>query len=210
MSYRNDHEAALLRVDALEQEVARLRSAPTSTTPAAATKRSPVASWFRIGLVLGLAGAGVVAMIARDRPTAAASSLAIERVELPPSLAGVRTCIAAIKPLDRAIDATTTDPHGAANSTAWIAATGAPCRTLLASLDELDEPDPVLRDKLGRWATAEDKLVDPISLITVYYASDPYALDNYASAPQLWREYHRARLERDDALADLARFVAVR
>lgn len=208
MSYRNDHEAALLRVDALEQEVARLRSAPTSTTPAAATKRSPVASWFRIGLVLGLAGAGVVAMIARDRPTAAAASIAIEnRVELPQSLAGVRDCIAAIEPLDRAIDATTTDPHGAANSTSWIAATGAPCRTLLASLDE---PDPVLRDKLGRWATAEDKLVDPISLITVYYASDPYALDNYASAPQLWREYHRARLERDDALADLARFVAVR
>ena len=31
-----------------------------------------------------------------------------------------------------------------------------------------------------------------VSLITVYYESDPVALDGYATAEQLWREYHRA------------------
>jgi len=67
MSYRNDHEAALARIAALEQEVARLRTA--TATPAAlwapTTSESPPATpWplepsvYRavvIGAVLGLA-----------------------------------------------------------------------------------------------------------------------------------------------------------
>ncbi len=190
MSYRNDHEAALLRVDALELEVARLqKGAPEK----AATKPRSHASLFRVGLAVVLVGAGIAAFIGRDRPTvAAAPAPATERVV--PKEVGFRDCIAAIAPVDHEIDEITADPHGAAEPIAWIARTGASCRAELTK-----STDPAVR----RWAAAEDKLADPISLITVYYGGNPYTLDHYRSAPQLWREYHRARLARDTALAEV-------
>lgn len=207
MSYRNDHEAALLRVDALEQEVARLRSAPQPEAQRPAPKRRPYASLLRAGVAMLLAGIGVVAIIGREHPTVeAALPPAVERVVVPESVAALRSCIAAIKPAE-GLNETTTDPHGAANSPAPIVKTGASCRNQLASLGEL-QLDPVVEDKLRRWAVAEDKLADPISMITVYYGADPYALDNYATAPQLWREYRRALATRDAAIAELQPVLA--
>jgi hypothetical protein len=195
MSYRNDHEAALLRVDALEQElssmmVARLQT--TAPTEKPATKSGPRASLFRIALAVVLVGAGIAAIIGRDRPTVAAAPAPVEQGM--PKVGGFRECIAAIAPVDDKIDETTTDPHGAAEPTAWIAKTGASCRAELAR-----STDPAVR----RWAAAEDKLADPISLISVYYGGDPYTLDHYGTAAQLWREYHRARVDRDAALAEV-------
>lgn len=38
---------------------------------------------------------------------------------------------------------------------------------------------------------------DPRGGITVYYGSDPYAIDGYATAGKLWREFDRARDGRD-------------
>lgn len=192
MSYRNDHEAALLRVDALEQEIEQLKkAAPVVDKPA--TKPRSHASLFRIALATLLVGAGVAAFVARDRPTVAAAPA--PAIEVGPKVApSLRDCIAAIAPVDRKIDETTTDPHGDADSVAWIARTGASCRADIAH-----STDPAIE----RWAAAEDKLADPISLITVYYGSDPYRLDNYSTAAQLWREYHRARIARDDALAQV-------
>lgn len=192
MSYRNDHEAALLRVDALEQEVARLRKTAPPEKPA--TKSRARASLFRIGLVALLAGAGVAAILGRDRPTVAAAPAPVEQVKPKVVAPDLRDCIAAIAPVDVKLDETTTDPHGAAEPIAWIAKTGASCRAELAK-----SSDPAVQ----RWADAEAKLADPISLITVYYSGDPYTLDHYGTAAQLWREYHRARLVRDDALAQL-------
>lgn len=199
MSYRNDHEAALLRVDALEQEVARLR---TAAPPKPAPKKRSRASLYRFGLGMVLTGACVVGIMSRDRTPAAASP---PPVELPVAAPGaLAACIAAIAPLDREIDATTTDPHGSANSTAWIAKTAAPCRKEINSI----EIDPAVRGKLARWAATEDKLDNSISLIAIYYGNNPYELDNYASAPQLWREYHRTHAERDEALSDLKHSLA--
>ncbi len=200
MTYRNDHEAALLRVDALEQEVARLQKTAPVEKPA--TKSRPHASLFRVALAVVLVGAGVAAIVGRDRPTVAAAPAPVAapvaaRVEpsLSPKVAvGLRDCIAAIAPVEGKIDETTTDPHGTAEPTAWILKTGASCRAELAK-----STDAAVR----RWAEAEDKLADPISLITVYYSSDPYALDHYDTAAQLWREYHRARLVRNAALAEI-------
>ncbi len=207
MSYRNDHEAALLRVDALEQEVARLRSAPPPVVAKPATKRRPYASLLRIGVAMLLAGAGVAAMVGRDRPTASAAPPTAERVitGVPTSVDALRGCIAAITSTD--LNERSTDPHGAANSVTPITKTGAACRTDLASRGEL-QLDPVLSNKLEAWAVTEDKLADPISMITVYYGSDPYVLDNYATAPQLWREYRRALSARDAALAELKPMLA--
>ena len=160
---------------ALEQEVARLQTVAPAEKPA--TRSRPHASLFRVALAVVLVGAGVAAMIARDRPTVAAAPAPVEQL-MPTVSGGLRECIAVIAPVDDQLDETTTDPHGAAEPTAWIAKTGASCRAELSK-----STDPAVR----RWADAEDKLADPISLITVYYGSDPYTLDHYGTAPQLWR-----------------------
>lgn len=202
MTYRNDHEAALLRVDALEQEVARLRSAPAPVAPKPATKRKGVASLLRVGLAVVFVSAGLVAVIARDRPVVQAAP---PPGMVPASVDPLTECIAKIAPLDRAMNETTTDPHGDASSIAVIAKTGAPCRRELATITV---DDPALSAALQKWAKAEDQLADPISMIAVYYGANPYTLDNYATAPQLWREYNRARDARDAVLAELKPMLA--
>ena len=53
---------------------------------------------------------------------------------------------------------------------------------------------------LTQWVTHEDELAGAIARIETYYASDPYQLDNYTSAPQLWDEYERAHKRRDEAM----------
>lgn len=202
MTYRNDHEAALLRVDALEQEVARLRTAAPPPKPA--TKPRVGASLLRIGIAMLVTGVGVAAVVGRDRPAAVAAPAIVEVAQpVEVELDSVKDCIAKIAPLDRALDETTTDPNGAAVSTANLAKTGASCRVEIAALAN-SAASPELRDKFRRWSIAEDKLADPISLITVYYANNPYALDHYSTAPQLWREYHRARNARDAVLAEFS------
>lgn len=209
MSYRNDHEAALHRVQALEDEVARLRTAATASTPTPATKprrRSSRHYLARAGLATVLVGASVMAIVSRDRPTAVAAPSAptapIRAAAIPESLAPLRDCVAQIAPLTTTLDATTTDPRGAGGAIDEIARTGASCRRELAAYAGV-ELDPAVRDQLRRWSTAEDTLANEISMLAVYYGDDPYGLDNYASAPQLWREYHRARIARDDALGEL-------
>lgn len=203
MTYRNDHEAALLRVDALEQEVARLRSAPAPAAPKPATKRKTHASLLRVGLAVVLAGAGLVAVVSRDRPVVQAAPP--PAMVAPAAVDPLTDCIAKIAPLDRAMNETTTDPHGDASSIAVIAKTGAPCRGELAAITV---EDPALSAALQKWAKAEDRLADPISMIAVYYGSNPYTLDNYATAPQLWREYNRARDARDAILVELKPMLA--
>ena len=203
MTYRSDHEAALMRVEALEHEVARLRTAapPVATRPE--TKSRAGASAIRAAIALALVGAGVVAIVARDRPVVVAAPAPV-MVEQPQPLRGIdhlRDCIAGIAAARQA-DATTTDPRGAAESTDWVASTGARCRDDLRELAN-GPIDSDLRFRIRQLADAEDKLADPISMITVYYGNNPYQLDNYESAPQLWREYHRARAARDDVLAGL-------
>jgi hypothetical protein len=146
----------------------------------------------------------VAAVVGRERPAAVAAPAVVEvAAEVPAELDSLKDCIAKIAPLGRELNETTTDPHGAAVSTADIAKTGASCRIEIAALAN-SAASPELRDRFRRWSIAEDKLADPISLITVYYANNPYALDHYATAPQLWREYHRARNARDAVLAELA------
>lgn len=185
MSYRNDHDAALLRITALEGELAQLKKQP----PALA--KPPQRAWPAIAASLLGVGA-VVAAFAAMRATHNTE------VEAAPTLAApleLRTCAAGIRRVS--LDAGSTDPRGGAASVAPLAATGAACRPELARV-AVDDP------KLERWRVAEDRLANVISLITVYYGNDPYALDHYASAPQLWREYEHARAERDLVLGSLA------
>lgn len=214
MSYRNDHDAALSRVDALEAELETLRVAYERERAQRDAEKLPPERTPRPLWAIGLVSAGVIALGAgfalRARGTEARAprpvtrnEAAVERGPLPQDLADLRACREAIVPLATPLTATSTDPHGAHADVAPIAKTGAPCRRLLQSADSL-ALDPALHALVTRWSLAEDELIGAITRTRVYYASEPYEADHYASAPQLWREYDRALSARDAVLRDLA------
>lgn len=82
--------------------------------------------------------------------------------------------------------------------TSALERTGAACRPALRTLANADASG---RDPVTAWANAEDRLANRISLLVVYYTSDPTTVDNYATAPQLWTEYDEALVVRNAALA---------
>lgn len=177
MSYRNDHDAALARVDALEAELhhmaleyEKLRTA----TPAPAAPRRRV--WAAIAITAGALSAFAIPIGAHLAASNAPPAPSIAPTPAAPFDLGA--CVRAIH-MPPQLDATRTDPHGAAQPVEPIVASIAPCRMQLAP---------------GAWRDAEDQLAGAVSRIVVYYEHDPYALDGYRTARQLWREY-------DDALA---------
>ena len=204
MSYRNDHDAALARVDALEQEVAKLRA----SAPAAPHKEHGNAS--RGGMpVLAVAGSlvALVAGIAGGVAIAIGNEDASPRIEAQPpvvesvSRETLTACATAIAARPALLDADNTDPHRAQPvSVGSLHRTGAACRDELRAMAATASRGE--RDALGKWAAAEDELAGTISRIQVYYSSDPYKLDGYATAKQLWVEYDRALDGRDGALRD--------
>jgi hypothetical protein len=212
MSYRSDHEAALMRVDALEAELARVRR-ETPSKPAPPKKRGGAltfvitAAAVTITLLLGK-----VAWVALASPPTAQAAMikpAIEPAMLPNETRSLRACIADIAPVAGSVDETTTNPRHAtgASPVSWVPLTGAGCRSeITAAAQSMTVPDD-LRTIVQRWGTAEDVLAGTISLIVVYYENDPYALDGYATAGQLWREYHAARLARDSVLREVAQVL---
>ena len=212
MSYRNDHEAALLRVDALEAELEVLRLAyerqcAKNDADKPPPKRRSRAAWIVAGGVLALTAGTAVGAVTLFRATASDEPRANERalVETRPAIddrSMLRECRDAITPLTYPRTAETTDPRGMHRSVAPIVDTGAPCRNLLADADHL-AIDPTLRTLVGKWSHAEDELVGDITRTMIYYGSDPYAADNYVSAPQLWKEYDRDVSARNAVLRDL-------
>src|SRR5260221_12203953 len=175
MSYRNDHDAALARIDDLEAELERLNT-PEPPKPPRAPKLPAILALLSI-VVASTAGA-VVALEHDARVRA-------EPVATAPIAPDPMACRQAISRV-YGFDARSTDPHAATpRDVSQIVASGAPCR------EQLPE---------GRWRAAEDELAGAISRIVVYYRNDPYALDNYVTAPQLWKEYNAAIAARDHVL----------
>jgi hypothetical protein len=199
-TYRNDHEASLARVAALEQALYTLRKnsekVPRTAPPAVSRKPWPLFAASLAALTLGTFGGVALGIANSQRPSDAKPAVsAVDRTKLVECANGIEAA-----PL---LGADLTDPrHPSPRPVAPIAATAAPCRADLTRLIEIAPLSPDERVLLWRWAVQEDELAGAISRIEVYYASDPYALDNYSTAKQLWVEYDRAHQGRNRALGE--------
>jgi hypothetical protein len=194
MTYRNDHEAALARIDSLEHELAGLRDkTPATAAPRRRKRTGLVVAGAMAALGFGVLG-GVALVVASNAPPRRPAA------EAPVGRDFIVWCADAIQP-GPVLDAEHTDPRATHPVTVEpIGHTGAPCRDELRRY--LDTPDlsSEERDALWKWAIAEDELAGATSRIEVYYASDPYKLDSYSTANQLWLEYDRAYFSRNRAL----------
>jgi hypothetical protein len=188
MSFRNDHDAALARVDALESELATLRKAfkaerareTISLNPASVPRaRTPwILGIALVAVASGTAvGAGVLLRGGPNEPAVDESSVAAP-ASFDPILDNweVRWDLRACR------DAITKIP-GATSS-------GASCRPLL-HLHDSHALDPNVRGQVAMWARAEDELAGLITRL------------QSGSTPELWSDYDRAVSARDAVLADL-------
>jgi hypothetical protein len=187
MSYRNDHDAALNRVAALESELARMRAEREGKpeVPAKQVARGGGVGAAAAFAVLAVSGVAAWAWVkAEPAPEVQPAPVEVREpmaVQAPVFEGSADACMDAID--ERAAhDAMATDPRGEAKAVAVVMRGSAVCH---------------LPSTAG-WASPEAEVINVTSLITVYYESNPYAMDNYASAQQLWREYHRARARRGD------------
>ncbi|HSD89059.1 MAG TPA: hypothetical protein VLB44_16135 [Kofleriaceae bacterium] len=199
MSYRSDHDAALARVDALELENARLADENSRLRdPTPATAESAFGKKTRIAFGMGSASltAIVIGMfVASSQPTS-------HHAKAPPAvhidLAGCAGRLAA-KPL---LGPKTTDPHDPTSLRVDQITLTTGCRDDIRQVLDEGVISDVERYVLTRWLGAEDDLANRVSMITTYYANDPYTLDGYSTAPQLWREYDQAYDRRQAALEE--------
>lgn len=205
MSYRNDHDAAISRVNALESEVARLRKIASEPPIPPPPRRSGL--WAALVLSTGgVIAALTVGLMFRGAVQAAPAKPAVAVAE--GASQSIAQCVAAIEPVRVTLDEIATDPRGANAKISWLAKTGASCREAISSVATNHKLDASTRDLASRWGAAEDELGSRISMIDVYYGSDPYRLDGYATAKQLWHEYNRTRESRDDVLAQVKVLLA--
>ncbi|NVB83808.1 MAG: hypothetical protein HOV81_35865 [Kofleriaceae bacterium] len=211
MTYRSDHDAALARVDALERENAKLTAdnaklrevADGIDRNGAANRvrhpgsRSVVAiaatgTLLATALIAGVLSAHEQARQTSQRFEVRSTGVARERLE---------KCARAIAPKPR-LDEVSTDPRALdAASVEPVKATGAPCRDDLRVFLDSGLIDGRERRLVDAWRKTEDELAGAISRLVVYYGSDPYSLDGYTTARQVWVEYDRAVTARDAALA---------
>lgn len=201
MSYRNDHDAALARVDALELENARLAGENAklrAPMPATAESSFGKKATVLFGGAATSITVAILAVVASGSPKAhhhkAVQAAHVTHVDLAACAIGL-----AAKP---ELGPKTTDPHEPTSLRVDPITRTTGCRDeIRQALDEGVISD-VERYVLTRWLTAEDDLANRVSLITTYYGSDPYRLDGYSSAPQLWREYDQAYDRRQVALEE--------
>ncbi len=205
MSYRDDHDAALARIDALEVELERLqRETPPAAPPPPARRPSRT-----LTLVAGVAGTlaafALIGVFVPEAPHPAPAQPMPAQIALDPGdRAALRLCLDMIETKHvTGLDEYSTDPHGTARPVAPIVAVGTACRDELARLAQNSSLDDAQREAVTAWQADEDELAGAISRLVVYYESDPYKLDGYQTAPQVWRELDLARTERDQLIAKL-------
>lgn len=178
MSYRNDHDAALHRVAALEHEIAELRRVAPVEKRRAPDRRPMLLGivTLAMGGLLGIPAAIWMMAIRSGEPVAEMDHVDdVDTAEEPVAASALPSegCLRQIDARAR-MDAAAADPRGESpQSFRTLLQRRSTCNLVVA----------------GPASAAEQNVV---SLITVYYESDPVALDGYATAEQLWREYHRA------------------
>lgn len=206
MSYRNDHDAALARVEALEVDNARL--AQENATLRAPAQVLPRALWLSprkkalLGVVVIGAMGGIAAGVFAGTGRADRDEPSIESMNGKFStLVHDRLANCALDLADNPhLDAERADPRAANPVAVSAIAKTTGCRGELSVMLSDGIISTTERDALARWLSAEEELDGTVSMILVYYGSDPYALDGYTSARQLWIEYDRAYFERNVAL----------
>jgi hypothetical protein len=173
MSYRNDHDAALARVDVLERELATLRDRDREghATREVQPRRKP---WWLFGTGILALTAGIVGGVAIGATNGDEADVEVPRAAAPAFDRGrLDACLAPPATCRREVHA--------ALDLAWL------------SGEE--------RHLLTAWAAAEDELAGAASRHDVYYANDPAKLDGYSTAYQVRLEYDRAVAARDAAMA---------
>jgi len=203
MTYRNDHDAALARIDSLEQELEHLKVKPAPVEVVPPTRHAWKVA-IAASLVAAVVGGGWLKHRASSHHVTAATESAIVHPYV--SVDYLRRCLGDVlsAPGD-GFDARTTDPHAGGRSVAAVAAVGATCRRELAEVASSIALTDQQRAVFQRWLAAEDTLAGDLSRIVVYYGSDPYRLDGYTTATQLWREYETDRAARDATLPAVVR-----
>ena len=197
MSYRNDHDAALARVDALESEIARIKG---EQLPAPSAEHIPARPPWALLAALGASsivglGFGIAAGAHADA-VQSPQARQVGRIER----ALLERCADHIQPSPH-FTAELADPRAAkpVNVDA-IVHTGAACRDDLRTFIATSMISNAEHAQLSTWLATEDELSNSISMIVTYYGSDPYRLDGYSTARQLWLEYDRAYFQRKQAL----------
>ena len=191
MSYRNDHDAALARVDALETEVERLRKQPVALP---AVVRTGIAKRTAVGVAVAALLAGGIATATFYGEVSAEPAERVASLDARVNRVNLDACIADIARMPDVPDSGVLTPtlvHAVDHSAAACDVREVRNAGIWA---------PSEHAALDAWISAEDNLSNAISMIDVYYAGAA-TLDNYASARQLWREYERARFARDAAIA---------
>lgn len=206
MTYRNDHEAALARIDALEHELTELRAAPAPAEPVEHRAPRPrdrtavVLTACTVGLFAGIVG-GVMLGLGGESPREPRPHTVVKHDSSAPVRRDfILWCADAIR--QGPIRSTQlTDPHGThALRIEPTGHTGVACRDEVNQYVTSPELTANEREALWQWAVHEDELAGASSRIEVYYANDPAKLDGYATAPQLWLEYDRAYYGRNRAV----------
>lgn len=196
MSYRNDHDAALARVDALQAEVAQLKR------DAAKAPRPPVRRgalrWLGAGIgIATLAGIFTGAFVLGSSAEAESqTSEAVAQLDTRMHRARLDLCVEAIAQTPQRVAPDSVSPG---DLRAFEAMAGS-CLTTLRAVRGEGLWSPAEIEALDAWITAEETLGNTVSMMSIYYSDQP-PRDNYASSAQLSREYGRARSQRDDAVA---------
>ena len=203
MSYRNDHDAALARVNALASENsqlaaenAKLRAGMTIVVPQA---ERPVHRGVAALVLASLAGASILAatLISHSHhraPPPHEHHVVVDEAEL-------RACARTLETSPPGATARETDPRSWQHLSIGPVMMSTGCRAEIAEVLDGAILSNDERATLQRWRNSEANLDAVVSMIGEYYKHDPYALDGYSTAPQLWREYDEALTHRNIALA---------
>jgi hypothetical protein len=209
MTYRNDHDAAVARVDALTSENkslaaenARLREGMTIVRPPAPRTVHRAVAATVLSALLGTAALATYVLQAPAHRSPASRDDSSEPIVIRFDKSALRACERLLDVAPADANATATDPRSSHPSGIGAVQRSTGCRDQIDDVLTVAVLSTEERAALERWSAAEATLDASVSMIGEYYAHDPYALDGYSTAPQLWTEYNRTLVIRNHTLEE--------